>query len=153
MKFSNMLMLTLTGIFLFLGNATFAQETSQDEADVWSVVEEAWNADENGDREWPENLLANDFSGWEKNIPVPRGKSSIKMWDRFNEQIGKMVAHELYPYHIVVNGDTAVAHYLYTTAFKAKNGDIKMSNGRYSDTLIRTDDGWKFLAWHGGDDD
>ena len=24
---------------------------------------------------------------------------------------------------------------------------------RYTDVLVRTEDGWKFLAWHGGDDD
>jgi len=28
-----------------------------------------------------------------------------------------------------------------------------MNNGRYSDVLVRTDDGWKFLTSHGGDDE
>jgi ketosteroid isomerase-like protein len=54
---------------------------------------------------------------------------------------------------ITIGGDVAVAHYLYSTAYKPKNGDIEMSNGRYTDVLIRTEDGWKFIAWHGGDDD
>jgi ketosteroid isomerase-like protein len=153
MKYSKMLLLSPTIALLFASPASLAQDTSQDEADVWSVIENVWNADENGDREWPENLLADEFSGWSKNSPVPRSKSSIKMWDRFNEQLGKMVAHELYPYHIIVSGDTAVAHYLYSSAYKLKDGKIEMNSGRYSDILIRTDDGWKFLAWHGGDDD
>lgn len=75
------------------------------------------------------------------------------MWDRFSEQLGKMVAHELYPLSIVVHDDVAVAQYMYSSAFEDKKGDIERSNGRYTDVLVRTDDGWKFLAWHGGDHD
>jgi ketosteroid isomerase-like protein len=67
--------------------------------------------------------------------------------------MGRVVRYELYPLSITVHGDVAVAHYLYSTAFKKKDGDIEMSNGRYTDVLVRTEDGWKFLAWHGGDDD
>jgi ketosteroid isomerase-like protein len=67
--------------------------------------------------------------------------------------MGQVVRYELYPLSITVRGDVAVAHYLYSTAYESKDGDIKMSNGRYTDVLVRTEDGWKFLAWHGGDDD
>ena len=74
------------------------------------------------------------------------------MWDRFNNEQGQIVAHELYPLEIGVEGDTAIVHYLYSSAFESKDDDIEMSNGRYTDVLVRTDDGWKFLAWHGGDD-
>ena len=48
--------------------------------------------------------------------------------------------------------DVAVAHYLYSSAYKPKSGDIEMNNGRYTDVLVRTEDGLKFIAWHGGDD-
>ena len=120
--------------------------------DVWSVIEQEWNADEDGDRDWPDRLLTEDFSGWGYDSPAPRSKTSTKMWDRFSEQLGKMVAHELYPLSIVVHNDVAVAHYLYSSAFKPKDGDIEVSNGRYTDVLVRTDEGWRFLTWHGGDD-
>ena len=54
---------------------------------------------------------------------------------------------------IVVNGDIGIAHYLYTSATEDKDGEIETTNGRYTDVLVRTDDGWMFLAWHGGGDD
>jgi len=146
------LKLVLTGVFLFSFTSALAQEAVDDSANVWSVIEEEWNADEKGDRKWPDRLLTDDFSGWGNDSPAPRSKSSTKMWDRFNEQMGKMVAHELYPLSIVVHDDVAVAHYLYSSAFEPKDGDIEMSSGRYTDVLVRTDDGWKFLTWHGGDD-
>lgn len=149
--------LTLAGLLLSGNTAAVAQDNVPlavgDEAEVWALIEEVWNADEDGDRAWPDRLLTDDFSGWNKNTPVPRSRSSVKMWDRFNEQLGKMVAHELYSYTIAVHDDVAVAHYLYSSAFKNKEGNISKSNGRYTDVLVRTGDGWKLLAWHGGDDE
>jgi hypothetical protein len=153
MKIKEVLKLVLTSIFLFSFTFAFAEEPADDSADVWSVIEQEWNADEKGDKKWPDRLLSEDFAGWGKESPAPRDKASTKMWDRFSEQTGKMVAHELYPLSIVVHDDVAVAHYLYRSAFESKKGDIEMSNGRYTDVLVRSEDGWQFLAWHGGDDE
>lgn len=152
MKPNELLKVVLTGVLCLSFASAFAQETPDDPADVWSVIEDEWNADEKGDKKWPDRLLTDDFTGWGKNSPAPRDKSSTKMWDRFNDQTGKALAHELYPLSIIVHDDVAVAHYLYSNAFQSKNGEIEMRNGRYTDVLVRTDDGWKFLAWHGGDD-
>ena len=138
---------------MLAAGAAIAQEPVDDQADVWSVVENQWNAQEKGDRKWVDELLMDDFTGWGKESPAPRGKASTKMWNRFAAQISEMVAHELYPLSISVNGDVAIAHYLYTSATKDKDGDIETDNGRYTDVLVRTDDGWKFIAWHGGPDD
>ena len=137
---------------LLLSDLAAAEETVGDQASVWAVVEQQWNAVEDGDRKWIDELLAADFSGWPKNSPAPRNKASTKMWNRFNESQGKVVAHELYPLAIIVHGDVAIAHYLYTSAFKNKDGEVEMNNGRYSDVLVRADGGWKFLSWHGGSD-
>jgi len=146
------------GSYIFVAaGAAMAQETTaaqvDAQADVWSIVEQQWNAQEKGDRKWIDNLLTEDFSGWGKQSPAPRGKASTKMWNRFAEQVSDMIAHELYPLSIVVNGDVAIAHYLYTSASKDQDGDIETTNGRYTDILLRTDAGWQFIAWHGGEDD
>ena len=152
MKGNEVRKLVLTGILLLGFTPAFAQDSTDDQADVWAVVEEEWDADEKGDRKWTDRLLSDNFTGWSKNSPAPRDKESTRMWDRFSEQMGKMVAHELYPLSIVVHEDVAIAHYLYSSAFKSKDGEIEMGNGRYTDVLIRTEDGWKYLAWHGGPD-
>lgn len=129
-----------------------AQEAGDDQAEVWTIVEAQWDAEEKGDRRWIERMLAEEFSGWPSSSPAPRSKSSTQMWDRFNDEQGQMVAHELYPLAIIVNGDVAIAHYLYTSAYEPKDGEVELSNGRYTDVLIRSEDGWLFLSWHGGDD-
>ena len=157
MKNISKLVVTISSVlFVFVGTAMAQDEAGDpvdDQADVWATVEDQWDAEKSGDRKWTDRMLADDFSGWGKNSPAPRSKSSTKMWDRFNDEQGSIVAHELYPLAIVVNGDVAIAHYLYSSAFQDKDDEVEMSNGRYTDILIRTEDGWKFIAWHGGDDE
>jgi len=143
----------ILGACLALSGPVVAQETANDQADVWSVIEQQWDAAEKGDKKWTDRFLADNFSGWPNNSPAPRNKSSTQMWDRFNDTQGEMVAHELYPLAIIVHGDLAVAHYLYTSADKDKKSDVEVSNGRYTDILVRVEDGWMFLSWHGGNDD
>lgn len=132
--------------------AASAQDGGNDQADVWATVELQWNAEAKGDEKWIEKLLTDDFSGWSNSAPAPRGKASTAMWDRYSDTLGKLAAHELYPLAIVVHGDMAVAHYLYSSAFEDKDGEVEMNNGRYTDVLVRSEDGWKFISWHGGDD-
>ena len=137
---------------ILLSGFASAQDTVADQASVWAVVELQWNSVEDGDKKWMDELLADDFTGWPKNAPAPRNKASTKMWNRFNESQGKVVAQELYPLAIVIHDDIAIALYLYTSAYMNKDGDVEMNNGRYTDVLVRADDGWKFLSWHGGSD-
>lgn len=145
------LALGLLGTF-FLA-AAIAQETGDDAADVLLAIGEQWEAQQKGDEDWPERMLADNFMGWGKNSPAPRSKTSTINWNRFDEKLGHVVQHELYPLSVTIHGDVAIAHYLYTSAFEDRNEEIKMRNGRYTDILIRTEDGWKFIAWHGGADD
>lgn len=153
MNFSSKLKLVVAATFLALSGATFAQDSSDDQADVWATIEGQWEAEERGDKDWMEDLLVEQFSGWGKNSPAPRSRASMIMWDRFSDEQGKMVAHELYPLAIVVHDDVAIAHYLFSNAYESKDDKTEMNNGRFTDILVRTDDGWKFIAWHGGDDE
>jgi ketosteroid isomerase-like protein len=141
----------LLGLLVFA--TTFAQEVRDDEADVLLTIERAWEANRKGDHDDLEDMLLDNFMGWSKSSPAPRSKTSTSRWQRLNDEVGRVMRYELYPLWVTVQDDVAVAHYLYSVALKNKDGDIEMSNGRYSDVLIRTDDGWKFLAWHGGTDD
>jgi len=150
MNVTTRLALVILGPLLF--SAALAQEPPNDEADVLLAIEREWEAARKGDQDKVDDMLTQDFMGWGKSSPAPRSKRSNSQWRRFNEQMGRVVRYELYPLSITVHGDVAIAHYLYSTAFKKKDGEIEMSNGRYTDVLVRTEDGWKFLAWHGGDD-
>jgi len=153
MTVSDKLKLAVTTIFLSLSGVALAQDSADDAADVILTIEEQWEAEQDGDKDWLDDMLVDKFSGWPTLAPAPRSKTSTKLWDRFAESQGNMIEHELYFQNIAVHGDVAVAHYFYTSASQDKDDKVKVSNGRYTDVLVRTEDGWKFLAWHGGDDD
>ena len=151
MTITTRLVLVLLGSLLI--STTMAQDSSDDEAGVLLTIEREWEASREGNHDEVDDMLTQDFMGWGKSSPAPRTKKSNSQWRRFNVQMGSVVRYELYPLSITVHGDVAVAHYLYTTAFESKDGETEISNGRYTDVLVRTEDGWKFVAWHGGDDD
>lgn len=133
-----------------------AQEAGQpivrDDSAVWSVIERAWRAEREGNNRWIEDLLSPDFVGWGNESPAPRDKASTRLWTGFSARHVEILEYELYPLSIIVHGDTAVAHYLYTSAAQVRGQPLKTVNGRFTDVLVRTSDGWKFLSWHGGDD-
>ena len=127
--------------------------TADDAADVILAIEEQWEAVQKGEDDWIDERLHEKFSGWPVDSPAPRSKMSAAKWNRFFATQGRMVEHELYFQNIVVNGDVAVAHYFFTSANEDNDGDVEITSGRYTDVLVRTADGWKFLAWHGGESD
>ena len=153
MKRRNEIVALVGTLLFFSGGPVIAQDLADDEADVWATIESEWRAAEKGDSDRLEDALTDDFTAWSTDAPAPRTKSSTIMWDRFFDGHSRSLRHELYPLAIVVHGDVAIAHYLYSTAFKAKDGEVKMHSGRYTDVLVRNEDGWKFIAWHGGNDD
>jgi ketosteroid isomerase-like protein len=164
--------ITLLGTLMFAVGPLLAQEaadegtTAEDEATevatydtagdyvaVWSVIEAQWDASQQGNEDWVEHFLHEDFMGWSKTSPVPRDKASTRLWDEFGMKQSRGVEHELYPLSTVIHGNTAIAHYLYTNATENSDGKTELANGRYTDILVRVDGDWKLIGWHGGDDD
>lgn len=137
----------------FAATQASAQETAStvsDDSAVWSVIEAAWRSERNGDDRWVDELLSADFVGWGYESPAPRDRASTRLWTEFNGRQSELLEYELYPLSIVVHGNTAIAHYLYSSAVRVKGQPVESVDGRYTDVLVRTEDGWRFLTWHGG---
>ena len=144
-------------ILLLSASTAYAQDSAEpgsgnDQANVWASVEEIWAAEEAGDLERVDRMISADFMGWPYASPAPRSKASTRMWTRFNNEQNKGLAHELYPLSIVIHGDMAIAHYLYSMATQTRDKKVVSSNGRYTDILVRDGGSWKFISWHGGSD-
>lgn len=130
-----------------------AGQTLSDDSAVWSVIEQSWQAEQQGNTKWVDQLLSADFVGWANDAPAPRDKASTRLWNNFGAKQTEMLEYELYPLSIIVHGDMAVAHYLYSAASKPKGQPVEMSKGRFTDVLVRVGGEWKYIAWHGGDTD
>jgi len=127
MKFCTKLVLILVGSTLF--SVASAQDVTDDEANVLLTIEREWEASRKGDQDKIDDMLTADFMGWDKTSPAPRSKTSTSNWSRFSAEMGRIVRYEIYPLSITVHDDMAIAHYLYSTAFKDKKGEIEISNG------------------------
>lgn len=142
-------------ILLVLAGAWFsgpaAAQAISDDSAVWAVIERAWAAERRGETKWVDELLAPDFVGWPTDSPAPRDRRSTRLWVEYSARQSEVVEHELYPLSIVVHGDVAIAHYLYTSASRLKGQAVQQRQGRFTDVLVRIDGQWKFLSWHGGD--
>lgn len=143
---------TLAVASLLVGASVGVAQEKSDESAVWAVIEEQWERQERGDNRWIEDLLTADFTGWQNDAPAPRNRRSERTWAEFAQKHGKVLEHELYPLSIVVHENMAIAHYLYTEATEDQQGEVNVTNGRYTDVLVREPDGWRFISWHGGAD-
>ncbi len=129
----------------------FGQTWSDEQIEVWNVIEAQWKASMEKDATWTEKYLHEKFLGWSDERPMPRDKCSIHKWGRYGMENSTTLLQELYPVGIVVHGNTAVTHYFYSQASENRKGERKTVHGRYTDILVKENGAWRFLAWSGGD--
>lgn len=131
----------------------FAQSTmwSAEQAEVWQIVEQSWVDEVANNKKWPADYLVDDAVSWGATWPSPRSKTSIIKWSRFNDTQSETLQYENIPVSIVIHDDTAVV--MYTNVSVAQSGKEKpeRSTGGTIETLVRTEDGWKFIALTGFD--
>ena len=129
----------------------FGQEWSAQQKEVLGVVEAQWKSAMAKDTTWPDKFLHENFLGWGNDSPMPRDKSSIQEWDRYNAENSTTLLFELYPLGIAMQGNTAVVHYFYSHATESKKDGRKTVNGHFTDILVNENGTWRFLAWQGGE--
>ena len=103
------------------------------------------------DANWTDKYLHNNFLGWSNQNPTPRSKASVHKWNRYETENSTTLLQELFPVGIVVNGNTAVAHYFYSQVSENRKDERKTVHGQYTDILVKENGTWRFLAWRGGD--
>ena len=138
-------------INLFSSTQLFGQEWSAEQKEVLSVVEAQWKAGMEKDTTWPDNFLHENFLGWSNDSPMPRDKTSIQEWDRYDSENSTTLIFELYPVGIAMQGNTAVVHYFYSQVTETKKKGRKTVNGHFTDILVNENGKWRFLAWQGGE--
>jgi len=113
----------------------FGQTWSDKQLEVWNVIEAQWKASMEKDATWPEKYLHEKLLAWSDERPMPQDKSSIHSWTRYTVENSTTLLQELYPVGIIVQGNTAVAHYFYSQAEEDRKGERKTTHGRYTDVL------------------
>lgn len=145
------MLLVVLSMFLWAG-AVQAQSWTAEQSAVWKAVSATWEKDLNKDDSWMTQDTHPAVSAWSRDYPSPRGRDGIVRWSKVSQQSQTLTAYDLSPGAISVVGDTAIAHYYYSTAYKNADGKTEVTHGRCSDTMVRENDRWLFLGWSCSDE-
>ena len=141
-----------TSVLLFSLTAT-AQPVSDDAA-VWSVIEQSWQAERQGDVKWVENLLSADFVGWSNDCTrAARQGVNATLEHIFVQSRSKSSSTNCIPCPSSCTATWPWPTISYSTASRPKGEKVSVTNGRYTDILVRMDGQWKYISWHGGESD
>jgi hypothetical protein len=134
----------------FAGPAA-AETWNAAQQEVWNLEQQQWKMDSAKDTSWMDTMVHDNLRYWSTGDAVPRDKSSLKLWTRYNEQSSTTLVHELFPHSITITGNVAVVQYHYMVARENDKKERETATGQYTDVLIKEDGKWKFIAWAGGD--
>ncbi|TWX64966.1 YybH family protein [Colwellia sp. C1TZA3] len=145
--------LTIALIVTVTAFSSYAESWNEQQTEVWNIVLASYEDIDKRNNNWTDKWVTEDAMVWGNSTPMPRSRSAVKRWEKFNFEDGSTnnVA-EYSPTAIVVHGDTAVAHYYYSHGITDKKGEQKVTHGRCSDVLVKDEDEWKFVAWHCADE-
>jgi len=138
---------------LFLGYAgtAAAENWNAAQQEVWNVELQQWKMDSAKDAGWIDTMVHDNMRYWGTGDAVPRGKSSLKLWNRFNSEASTTLVHELFPHSITITGNVAVVQYHFMAARENDKKERETVTGQYTDVLIKENGKWMFIAWAGGD--
>ena len=139
-------------VLLVLPLAASAQSWSGAQQEVWKVVTDSWESIIQEDVGWSDQYVHPNAIVWGDQNPMPRTRDSVKRWDRYQFENASTLAHELSPTGIVVQGNTAVAHYYYSLGTENRKGERRTIHGRCTDVLTNEGGNWLFLAWNCGNE-
>jgi ketosteroid isomerase-like protein len=128
-----------------------AQEWSAAQKDVWKSVEAYWAFDLSSDVEGFMSYVDASYVGWSYDSPVPMDKASMKKFMTVESQLNKVLAYDIKPVAIQVNGNFAFADYYYVQLVKNAEGKTEEHKGRWTDILTKQGDRWVLIGDHGGE--
>ena len=145
----NYLAMMLTAIFLVGALNVNAQEWTEDQQEVWQVVETAWENMQNGNYDASFESIHDKYLGWNHEDPLPTGKEKWIKTVKMMESYAKLTYFDLEPARIVVYHNVAVIDYYFTqTITFTKDGDSKdmTFKGKNAEFLIKEKDLWLLIG-------
>jgi hypothetical protein len=135
----------------FTGAAS-AQALSQEQQEIWKVEQQQWKMFTAKDTSWIDTLVHPNLRIWETGAPMPRDRSSLKHWSRYDSEAATVLEQEIFPISATITGNIAVVQYHYMVARENYKKERENVTGHYTDILVKEGGRWLFIAWAGGDD-
>ena len=137
--------------FLFLTTHVYSQNWSQEQTEVWKVVESVWQTVQEADAEKMATYFHEDYKGWEWGDQYPRTKKTASEYFHYFFPRSHLITFSLEPLAIIVKNDMSVIHYYYTTLSEDGNGKASEEKGRWTDIYVKENGKWLMIADSGGE--
>ena len=126
----------------------FAQDSSQDEAQVWNLEKSYWEYVKANDLEKYRALWHDDFVGWPLISSAPVRKDHITDWMTANTSKGmKLQSYSLDQLAIKITSDIAIDHYRIKMNWAKSDGTNPRTDAlRITHTWIRTHGTWQIIG-------
>jgi hypothetical protein len=138
--------------FFALTHIAAAQQWSAEQQEIWKFEQQQWAMSKAKDLSWIDTMVHDNMKYWDTGAPMPRDKSSLKHWSRFDAENGTTLEQELFPISATITGNIAVVQYHYMVANETYKKEREIITGHYTDILIKENGRWMFIAWSGGQD-
>lgn len=126
-----------------------AQEWTEDQQEVWKVVEDMWSKWKANDIDGTFDRVHEDYLGWNRSLPMPTSKAKWQASMKKYSEVMHMQDYDIEPARINVERNTAVIHYYYSYSYMLDMGDEKKkirNEGRWTAFMIMEKDLWMLIG-------
>jgi len=141
-------MLKAIPFLLTLATAGFAQDSANQETQVWNLEKAYWEYVKTNDLEKYRALWHEDFVGWPLVSSAPVRKDHITDWITSNTSKGvKLQSYSIEQLAIHVTGDVAIDHYRIKAKWANNEGaEVRTDAFRITHTWIRMHGKWQIIG-------
>ncbi len=141
-------MLKAIPFLLVLATAAFAQDSANEEAQVWNLEKAYWEYVKTNDLEKYRALWHENFIGWPFVSSAPVRKDHITDWITSNTSKGvKLQSYSIEQLAIQVTGDVAINYYRIKAKWANNEGaEVRTDAFRITHTWIRTHGNWQIIG-------
>jgi len=141
-------MLKALSLLLLLSATAFAQDSPNDETEIWKLEKAYWEYVKANDLEKYRALWHEDFVGWPLVSSAPVRKDHITDWITANTSKGlKLQSYAIEQLAVHVTGDVAINHYRIKANWATREEtEVKTDALRITHTWIRTNGTWQIIG-------
>ena len=138
-------------LFLFATNIISAQQWTNEQKEVWKVVETYSALASSHNLNEFMIYFDDSYWGWDYSDPAPLNKAKTMELVNYWWNKHKAGYYIITPAKIWVNGNYAYVHYYYSAANETNDGKPTSTKGRWTDILMKIDGKWLIVGDHGGE--
>ncbi len=133
-------------ILVLFCSPSFAQEWTKNQKEVWSTVNNWWQAYVDGDLSEAKSIYAEDFRGWHASDYAPTSYDKALEREEYSFENRNLVFFKLHPFAIDIRDDIAIVFYSSEVIEKDKNGSGKTAKKKWVESFQNQDGKWLCIS-------